>query len=943
MHNFSSVLLTVSLLLLGCLAKGQQKKVISHQDYDLWRTIKNEKLSNSGDYLLYNAVPLDGDATLYLYKAKSGVLDSIFRAEKASFSSSEQYVALHLKPSKDSVNRLRRDQVKKDNLPKDTLLIWNLNTNAQVKIPNLKSYKLPQKKGDWLAFEQYKSKGDKKDTITSNKKLKKSKSKKKQQTQLFAFNPITNDSVSFQNIKEYSFSDEGNVLAMLLESKDSINSSHFVVFYPQSKKVDTVFKSNAKLEKLSVDSNGNQFAFISKADSTHQKKNNLFYFHIKNNKVISSTIDSIAKSELCKENMYVSDKFAPYFSENGNRLFFGTVPELPQKEKDTLLPEEKVSVDIWHWKDKDIQPRQLKNLKKDKERTYTAVYLTKAKKTIQLATPDISTLQKDLKKEDKYILAFNDDSYRYLMQWEGREFKDVYLIELESGKRQKVLTKISEKPLLSPKQKYISYFSPDDASWYAYDIAKKRNLNLTAGIKDISFAKEDHDMPIVAPAYGRAGWTKNDKSFVVFDRYDLWLLSPDKKQNPKRLTKGYGRSHSLQLRFVRTDKESYVIPTDKMLLRSFNEKTKANAFYNCDEQGNVNKLISGDYLFDNLVKAKDSDVVIYTRQSFQEFPDLWISDLSFENPIKVSNVNPQQKDFNWGTVELVEWESFGGIPLEGLFYKPENFDPNKKYPMLVYFYETYSQRLHKHHFPKPSYSTINFPSYLSNGYLIFVPDIKYTEGNPGKDAYNSIISGVEHLASTRSYIDREHLGIQGQSWGGYQTAYLVTQTNIFAAAEAGAPVSNMTSAYGGIRWKSGLSRQFQYEKTQSRIGGTLWEKPMHYIKNSPLFFADQVNTPLMIMHNDNDGAVPWYQGIELFMALKRLQKPTWLINYNNAPHNLRRLADRRDLTIRLQQFFDFYLKHAPAPEWLQNGIPAVRKGKDFGFKLIKDSKEEIEK
>jgi dipeptidyl aminopeptidase/acylaminoacyl peptidase len=332
-------------------------------------------------------------------------------------------------------------------------------------------------------------------------------------------------------------------------------------------------------------------------------------------------------------------------------------------------------------------------------------------------------------------------------------------------------------------------------------------------------------------------------------------------------------------------------------------------------------------------KAKKADKIIWQEMSFIEYPDLHISNIDFTDEITISDANPQQKDFLWGSVELMTWTSADGNELDGLLYKPENFNQDSTYPMIIYFYERYSNKLHAHYTPKPSRSTVNFTYYASNGYLVFVPDIIYETGFPGQGAYNSVVSGAIHLMEN-PWLDKAHIGIQGQSWGGYQVAYLVTQTNMFAAAMAGAPVSNMTSAYGGIRWGSGMSRMFQYEGSQSRIGGTLWEKPWRYIENSPIFFADKVETPLLIMHNDEDGAVPWYQGIELFVALRRLNKPVWMLTYNGAPHNLKRRADCKDLSIRMQQFFDHYLKGAAAPFWMEYGVPALEKGKKMGYELV---------
>jgi len=281
-------------------------------------------------------------------------------------------------------------------------------------------------------------------------------------------------------------------------------------------------------------------------------------------------------------------------------------------------------------------------------------------------------------------------------------------------------------------------------------------------------------------------------------------------------------------------------------------------------------------------------------------------------------------------VEHVKWTSFDGGELRGLLYKPENFDPAKKYPMIVYFYEKYSNEINSHYVPSPSRSIINFPYYNSNGYIVFVPDINYRTGEPGRSAYDDIMSGT--MAMTQlSYIDADRMGIQGQSWGGYQVAYLVTQTGLFKAAMAGAPVSNMTSAYGGIRWESGMVRQFQYEHGQSRLGANLWENRDLYIENSPIFYANRITTPLLIMSNDNDGAVPYYQGIELITAMRRLQKPAWLLCYNGDEHNLTKRPNRQDLSIRMSQFFDYYLKAAPIPSWMEKGLPATVKGKELRY------------
>jgi dipeptidyl aminopeptidase/acylaminoacyl peptidase len=408
------------------------------------------------------------------------------------------------------------------------------------------------------------------------------------------------------------------------------------------------------------------------------------------------------------------------------------------------------------------------------------------------------------------------------------------------------------------------------------------------------------------------------------------------KYKPLNLTNGYGRKNQIQFRYQKIDREAYFISLkEPLLLRGFNELTKETGFYSSSAllQNNPAELISGPYSFRSPVKAKNADVLIWTRSNFREYPDLYFSDLSFSGFQRISNTNPQSGKYLWGDARLVHWTSFDDDTLDGILYTPEKMDPGEKYPMLVYFYEKMSSNLYSHQIPSPSRSTINFPYCVSNGYVVFVPDINYKDGYPGQSAYNCVVSGTMSMTDQFSFIDSDHIAIQGQSWGGYQVAWLITRTNLYAAAMAGAPVSNMTSAYGGIRWGSGMSRMWQYEESQSRIGGTLWEKTDLYLENSPLFHVPEIETPVLIMHNDNDGAVPWYQGIEFFVALRRLGKPAWMLVYNSEEHNLSKWPDRVDLSIRMMQFFDHYLKNAQEPTWMVNGIPAIKKGIDDGYNL----------
>ncbi len=526
---------------------------------------------------------------------------------------------------------------------------------------------------------------------------------------------------------------------------------------------------------------------------------------------------------------------------------------------------------------------------------------------------------------DAGFALLSDPSEYAHEHWDWNPKSDVYLVDLQSGSRKLVKKKLEGSANASPLGKYIYWFSNPDTAWFAYSVDKGTVSRLTHN-RMVRFAEEEDDHPDYPAPYGVAGWTADDEHILVHDRYDIWLIDPLAPASATRLTAG--RDKKQRYRYVKTNPEERYIDAGKpLLLRSFDEESKQEGFYSYTHRDkSLKKLYEGDFRIGaSVIKARAADRILFTKETFRDFPDWYASDLSFRSVARLTNANPQQEEYLWGTVELVSWMTGDGTLLKGLLYKPENFDPAKKYPMMTYFYEKNSDNLHTHFAPKPIRSFINYSYFTSNGYLVFVPDIVYRAGYPGESAYNCIIPGVLSLVD-KGFADKERLGISGHSWGGYQTAYIVTRTNLFRAAEAGAPVSNMTSAYGGIRWNTGMSRQAQYERNQSRIGGTLWEKPLHFIENSPLFFADKVHTPVLMMHNDDDGAVPWYQGIEYYLALKRLGKPVWMLNYVGEKHGLTQRQNMTDFAVRLYQFFDHYLKDAPVPRWMATGLPYLEKG-----------------
>jgi dipeptidyl aminopeptidase/acylaminoacyl peptidase len=620
----------------------------------------------------------------------------------------------------------------------------------------------------------------------------------------------------------------------------------------------------------------------------------------------------------------ISDKGSLSFSLDGSRLFFGTAPpQEPEKSADDEIPaDEKVLVDLWHWKDDYIQPIQKIRAEQDRNKSYRAVYNFNDKKFVQLGDETMESVSPS--NDGSYAIGSDNRKYRVVSDYDPG-FADYYLVNTSDGSRKPLLAKQRGSYSLSPAAKYAIYF--DGKDWNSYSVADGRVANLTANIK-AQFFNEENDLPQSPGSYGIAGWTKDDRDVLIYDRYDIWQISPDGTQ-AKDLTDGVGRKQKIVLRYVRLDpKERSIDPDKPMLLQADNEDTHDSGFFRDKVNSNEwpQKLLMAAKDFGNPTKARDADVLMLTASRFDQFPDLWVTSGDFHELKRMSNGDAQRAQFNWGTAELVAYKNTDGVPLKGLLLKPDNFDPKKKYPMIVYIYERLTQGLHTFRPPAPG-TSINPTFYVSNGYLIYMPDIVYTVGYPGPSALKCVLPGIQAVVD-RGFVDENAIGIQGHSWGGYQIAYMVTQTNRFKAAAPGALVSNMTSAYSGIRWGTGLARQFQYERSQSRIGGSLWDYPLRFLDNSPLFRADRVQTPLLMIANDEDDAVPWQQGIEFYLALRRLNKEVYMFSYNGEKHGLRKRINQKDYTRRLQEFFDHFLKGAPSPEWMEKGIPYLQREKE---------------
>ena len=915
-------LFTITFLSACLLTTSAQKKALDHSVYDAWQLVGPTAISPKGNILSYEVNPQEGDGYLVVRNIKQNREITIPRGYRAQILDNEQQVVCLIKPFFKDTRQAKIKKKKAEDMPKDTLAIINTKDFSVKKFASVQSYQLGKHAVDAVAFLST-------DTALIPKKERTNKDIGKP---LLVYSFATGAMDTLKHIGSYHFDKQGKALTVTVKEK---KKKMLTGWYDVAQRTLRLLTDTMVYYSLpQFDETGSRALFIQAADTldSGSKHGELMCMSMAGNQLKSSKLVALDQLKNLPEGWGITENSRPSFSRDGKRIFVGVQPYQAPKDT-TLVPFETAGLDIWNYNAPEIPPMMKANLQRDLSRTMTAVYDEQQHQLIPLSTSPYDRVTLMERGNAPYALSIDRTKTIVATQWDMQGEQTISLVNLSNGKRTPVVTGKVDAASASPAGKYVVWYDAPERCWMVYDINAGSTKTLSANIPTCMWDEED-DHPMMPQAYGIAGWTQNDQEVLIYDRYDIWKVNPA-NGHTVCLTKGQGREKHLTYRYIPlkdAEEEPFIRPNESLYLSVFDNVTKKNGYASVA----VNKpaapqlLALEGYMYANPVKAKDANVYLYKKGNFQHPMDLYVSTAIGKKEQQLSHINPQQKDYLWGTAELFHWYAYDGTPLDGLLYKPENFDENKKYPVMIYFYEKRSENLYQYYSPAPSRSTVNIPFYCSRGYLVFVPDIVYHAGTPGESAYNCIVSGAEALAKNK-WVDKENMAIQGQSWGGYQVAYLITRTNMFKAAGAGAPVANMTSAYGGIRWQSGMSRQFQYEQSQSRIGRDLWSGIELYMENSPLFKLPNVQTPVLIMHNDADGAVPWYQGIEMFMGLRRLGKPAWLLEYNNEEHNLKERRNSKDLSIRLQQFFDHYLKGAPEPAWMKYGIPTSKKGQYFGF------------
>lgn len=939
----SHPLLSLGILLVlapGFALEAQEKRALDHDDYDRWNRIQQESISADGRWLQYRLVPGFGDATLVVRSVESEQNLEIERGRDARFTRDSRFLVFRIEPTQAARDEARDSR--NTPAPLDSLGVLDLSSGEITRTARLRGFTVPAESTTWIVVQR-EAERERRGDAPADPPAEPEEPDEAEEAEgptrdrpaghpLHHLNLMTGEERVFPGVTAYQVNERGTHLVFAQTSQNGRDDGIYLA-EAESGAVHTLLSGEGLYVRLTLDREERQVAFLSNTETwTGDDPEHALYVAALSGgegarKVAGTGSPGIPGGWIVSENSALN------FSHSGDRLFFGTAPrpEPEPEEKDPMLAA--VNVDIWSWHDDFLQPHQLQVLNQERRRTYEAVAHLGSGRIVQLEDPTLLSVSVADRRDAEVALGQDELPYRQRVSWDTR-FVDLYLVDVNTGRRELLAEEIRNSGSMSPTGRYVTWWDGVALGWMVLDVETRDVVNATAQIP-VPVHNELDDRPGPKGSAGTAGWTENDRHLVVQDAHDLWLVDPTGREAPRNLTQGYGRANDLRLRIVRMGWDDPAIPLDEeLMLSAFNRRTKADGYYRIrfDRNEAPRQVVMEDRAFSVPRKAEDAELYLFTQRTFQDFPDLWVSDTNFQDRRRMSHANPQQAEINWGTAELMEWTSADGERLQGILYKPENFDPSEKWPMMVYFYERSSDGLHNYFVPGTG-TSINRSFYVSRGYLLFVPDIPYKEGYPGESAMNAVIPGITAIAD-QGYVDRARIGVQGHSWGGYQIAYMVTRTNIFAAAEAGAPVTNMTSAYGGIRWESGRVRQMQYETGQSRIGATLWDAQHRYIENSPLFWAYKVETPLLMLHNDRDGAVPWEEGIQFFVALRRLGKPVWLVNYNGQGHGVSGRYPQRDWTIRMQQFFDYYLKDAPPPVWLVNGVPALDKGRTLGLELV---------
>lgn len=909
------------LLLTGCVtgsAMAQQKKTLPVDDYGKWQSIGANDLSPNGEWVAYQLLVQEDNDTLFVTHRSTGKSYKLEFASVPEFSKDNKWLAYRIGLPFKEAERLR-DQGKPIEYKMGLL---NLETGKKETVQNVSRFGF-SRNGKFLTVY-----------------LSAPKENKEKGSILLLKNLADHSTRTIGNVTDYAFNKKSDFLAYITESANIAGNS-VELFNLNHYMLKVLASDTTRFSKLTWQKEGDGLSFfkIFKKD-THEEENAMVYSYTDIYKDASLRIFDPTTAAGFPKNMRIHNSSTPKLSDDMSAVFFGvktwTLKSKKEDKKNTdsskaktdstknlavkkIATDEKLpAVDIWHWKDPEIQPRQKVTFPQDKEASYLSVWNLGNDQFYQLAkenTPDAL-----LTGNQKYAITSTNKKYKPAFK---EDYADFYLVNTQTGEEkllyEKSLAGAYTGPRPSPDGKYLYYFR--DKHWWVYDIATAKNINITQNIKtDFQDIRDDH--PATRPPVGIGGWTKSDKELLLYDEYNIWAVKPD-GSGGRKLTQG--EKDEIMFRVYRTDfEEPYLDDSKAIYFSAYGDKSKKYGYYKW-ENGQTDKLIFEDLSISRLTKARDTNSFLYVKQDFHLSPELYASD-NFTNDKKVTGTNPQQDNYYWGKSRLISFTNTKGKKMQGALFYPANYEPGKQYPMIVYIYELLSNTVHAYTNPsvRSAYNTTNF---TTNGYFVFRPDIVYETNEPGTSAVNCVVPAVKEVLKT-GMIDKDKIGLMGHSWGAYQTSFIITQTDIFKAACAGAPLTDLISMSMSIYWNSGTPDQKIFETSQGRFDGPWYERTDAHIRNSPMFNASKIKAPLLVAFGDKDGAVDWHQGIEMYGTMRRMEKPHVMLVYADENHGLAKKENQIDYQKKQREWFDHYLLGKPAEKWISNGVSYLDKMKE---------------
>jgi len=925
---------------------------LDYRAYDGWNAIRTPVLSDDGRRLAYALTPEDGDPTLVVRNLIGGDERREARGAAPRFAAQGRFVVFTHPALKRDVDAAKQAKKPPDQVPKDGLGILDLDAAAAaVIVERVASFRVPKDGGSVIAFRAEPSpaagatatpspapsaspspaSSPPASSSPSPSPALKADKTKEPGALLTMRDLVAGTTVTARDVTAYAISDDDRWIAYATQTKDGAGDG-LHVFDTERKATHDLLTGAGRYRNLAFAPDGSALAFLSDTagfagDVPHDA---LYVVDLRADTPHARIAVDVGSPGL-PAHTALNANAELHFSRDGRRVFAGTAPAPTPLPSNTPEP---LKVDLWSWNDDELQSQQKHDADSERKRTYAAVYDLRAARFVQLGSPQIRTTVAN----DNPLVALGIDprAYRRSASWLGEERADLYALPLDGGAR-RPLARAAANPTLSPAGRYVLAWDERLRHWVAIATASGKRVVL-APQAPVRFDLEDDDRPESPQPYGTGGWLAGDRGVLLYDRYDIWLASPA-TGSAKLLTRGAGRRAHTVYSTVQPDRDADAFAGPTLLLSLINESTYASGYAQVDAGGsNPHVLFERDEVVNGTrldtsgglhglgqppLAARRAGRFVFSRETFRRYRDLWSTNRSFAHPVRVTDANPQQARYRWGSERLIRFRSVDGTPLRAVMLVPDGLRANRRAPLLVYFYERESDRLHTYYSPAPG-TLPNLARYVSNGYVVLLPDIHYRTAAPGPSAVDSLLPAVDAALRT-GYVDPRRMGIAGHSWAAYQINYLITRTHRFRAAEAGAAVDDMFSAYGGIRLESGFVRESQYEHGQSRIGATPWDRPDLYYENSGLFGIRNVTTPYLSIHNEQDGVVPQFQGIEYVTAMRRLGKIAYLFSFDGEGHILRGREAQKYWTVHLDEWFDYWLTGAPRPPWM-SGVTYLHRG-----------------